>query len=113
MVSSDGPDKRQKGPSGLYVKSSSGEFVELAAANDAVCDDLRAELLKVAAINRDAGRRMVVSFEEEAPVEPRRIVNLSAGCAVLPVEVLRKAQQQCAAAIRIRSQQSRPVAGAC
>ena len=80
---SDGPEKRQKGPSGLYVKSISGEFVELAAANDTVCDDLRAELLKVAAINRDSGRRMVVSFEEEAPVEPRRIVNLSAGCAVL------------------------------
>ena len=86
--------KRQKGSSGLYVKNEAGDFVEIVAPGVVDIADLRSELTKVAKLNGNSSRRMVVSFEEEAIVEPRRIVNLSAGCAVLPVEVLRKAQQQ-------------------
>lgn len=87
-------DKRQKGPSGLYVKNAAGEFTELSSAGGVDTDAIRAELEKVAKLNGDCSKRLVVGFEERAPVEPRRIVNLSAGCAVMPVEVLKQAQEQ-------------------
>lgn len=65
----------------LFIRDEAGE------ERKADIDEVKGLL----ASERGVKRRLVVSVEGE---EPRRIINLSAGCAVMPVEVLRKAQKQ-------------------